>query len=82
MRKVSMGAGLSEGYLHGVLSDGKEMTIGRLMSICSQLNVTSTYILHGIELSADDEEILRELNANPDTLGAVRAVLNAVKGKG
>lgn len=59
MREVSIAAGLSEGYLHGILKDGKDPTIGRLVAICDQLDVTVSYVLYAVEMSRNAQTLLR-----------------------
>ena len=81
LREISLSAGFSAGYLHSILTEGKDPSISRLMAICSALDLSTAYILHGINLSSADETLLEDINSNPDALGAVRAVLTAVKGK-
>ncbi|WP_341863897.1 adenosylcobalamin-dependent ribonucleoside-diphosphate reductase [Gymnodinialimonas sp. 57CJ19] len=40
LRQVSLDAGLSHGYLHGVVKDGKEATVDRLVKVADVLGVT------------------------------------------
>lgn len=74
-RDISISAGLSHGYLHGVLSDGKEPTLDRFMKVCAELGVSATYILLGVNVSAETEEIVRALEANPGKRAAILALL-------
>ena len=39
-RAVSLAIGASPGYLHGILTEGKDPTIGMLAAICEQLGVS------------------------------------------
>lgn len=79
LREISRASGYGAGYLHSILVEGKDPSISRLMGICSNLGVSAAYILHGIQMTEEDEELLRELNANPEALTAVKAVISAVK---
>ncbi|MEM7734040.1 MAG: helix-turn-helix domain-containing protein [Pseudomonadota bacterium] len=81
MTEISEAAGYSHGYLYSILRGGRDMTLTKLLSVCTQIGVSPTYIISGIELSDDDEELLNEINSNPDALDAVRAVVTAVKRK-
>ncbi|MGY3438750.1 MULTISPECIES: adenosylcobalamin-dependent ribonucleoside-diphosphate reductase [unclassified Marinovum] len=45
MRQVSLDAGLSHGYLHGIIKDGKEPTLDRLEKIASVLKVSFSEII-------------------------------------
>ena len=66
MRAVSLAAGLSPSYLHGVLEEGKDPTIGRLMRVIEVLPSTSLYyILTGTELGSDEEQFLLLIQKMP-----------------
>ncbi len=65
MRNVSIGAGLGAGYLHSIVSEGKDPTVTNLVKICEQLSVSLCAILYGAELTAEDEEFLRLYQAAP-----------------
>ncbi|MCJ7871146.1 adenosylcobalamin-dependent ribonucleoside-diphosphate reductase [Phaeobacter sp. J2-8] len=45
MRQASLDAGLSHGYLHGIIKDGKEPTLDRIEKIASVLNAEVSEIL-------------------------------------
>ena len=45
MRSVSKRAGLSHGYLHGVLIDGKDPTIDKFMAVCAAIPVDAALVL-------------------------------------
>lgn len=66
MRAVSFEAGMGPGYLHGVLEDGKEPSIDRLLKICATLKVSIIYILSGIKISPETEELIRLIEEHPD----------------
>lgn len=66
MRAVSIAAGCGPGYLHGILKDEKEPTIERLLRICSELGVSLTYVILGIELTQAQERLLLLLSDIPD----------------
>lgn len=57
-RAISLAAGMGPGYVHSVLREGKEPTIGSLIAICREAGVSAAHILLGLDISAQDEEIL------------------------
>lgn len=64
-REVSLAAGLGAGYVHSVLSDGKEPTIDRFLKVCDVIGVSLTHIIYGFDVSAEDEEFLKLLASAP-----------------
>lgn len=64
-RDISISAGLGAGYIHSVLTDGKEPTIDRFLRICDTLGVSLTHIIYGFNVTAEDEEFLRLIAAAP-----------------
>ncbi|WP_116598912.1 adenosylcobalamin-dependent ribonucleoside-diphosphate reductase [Primorskyibacter marinus] len=63
MRQVSLEAGLSHGYLHGIIKDGKDPTLERLSKVAKVLNVSLGEIV-GSEAAP---EILATTDAEPQT---------------
>jgi len=59
LRSISLKAGMGAGYLHGVLVEQKDPTIGNLAKIADQIGVSLSHIIYGIELGADEERLLR-----------------------
>lgn len=59
MRGVSLAAKCGAGYLHDILVTGKEPTVDRLMRIADELDVSLSWLLYGIELSQQEEHLLR-----------------------
>ena len=45
MREASIAAGLSDGYVHGILKDGKEPTITKLMALAAVLNIRVSFLI-------------------------------------
>lgn len=76
MRDVSIAAGLSAGYVHGILKDGKEPTLDRFMRICEVLDVSAASVLTGADLSRETETILRAIEGNKDVRSAILVLLN------
>jgi transcriptional regulator with XRE-family HTH domain len=66
MRAISLTAGCSASYLHGILKEDKEPTLPRLVRICSEIGVSVTYIILGIEMSPTHEALLLLMSDLPD----------------
>jgi hypothetical protein len=59
LRDISLKAGMGAGYLHGILVEEKDPTIGNMLKIADQIGVSLSHIIYGIELGADEERLLR-----------------------
>ena len=66
LRAVSLAAGCSPGYLHGILRSNKEPTIARLVKLCDVLGVSVTYVVLGIAWNPTQERLLRLMSELPD----------------
>lgn len=75
LRQISLDAGLSEGYLHGILRNGKEPTLDRFIRICSTLHISTAYALMGAKVAPETEAIIAALESDPRTRDAVLALL-------
>lgn len=75
LRDISLAAGLSHGYLHGILRDGKEPTLDRFIRICDELNLSLSHTLMGADVSHDTESIIAALESDPATRQAVLSLL-------
>lgn len=75
LRTVSLKAGLSPGYVHGILRDNKEPTLDRFIRICQAAGVSATYVLLGADVSPETEEIIRALEDHPERRGAILSLL-------
>lgn len=65
-RAVSLGAGMAAGYVHSILAEGKDPTVTNLLKVCDEIGASMSYILYGIEITADVEEIVKLLqDASP-----------------
>lgn len=76
MREISLAAGLSHGYLHGVLKDGKEPTLDRFARICQEMHLSVAYILLGLDISEETEALISYAVKNPSRLTALVALLS------
>lgn len=75
LRDISLAAGLSHGYLHGILRDGKEPTLDRFVRICQELGVSLSYALLGADVTPETEVIIEALADDEETRSAVLALL-------
>jgi transcriptional regulator with XRE-family HTH domain len=74
LRSISLAAGCSPGYLHGILSSKKEPTIARLVNLCRVLGVSVAYVILG---TADTKAAARAASKFADaTLAAREALTN------
>ena len=76
LRDISLAAGLSHGYLHGILRDDKEPTLDRFMMICREMGVSPASILLGVDVSPEAVEIVKLLDSDPAARDAVLAPLD------
>jgi transcriptional regulator with XRE-family HTH domain len=65
-REISLAAGLGAGYVHSILSEGKDPTIERLLKVCEATGVSLTHVIYGFNVSPEDEEFLRLISEAPE----------------
>jgi transcriptional regulator with XRE-family HTH domain len=75
MREISLSSGHGPGYLHSVFTEGKDPKITTLMKVCDAAGVSLLFILHGMEVAQEDEELLKELYLHPAKREAIRKLL-------
>lgn len=80
-RSISLDSGAGSGYLHSILSEGKDPTIEKLMAVCETLNVSTAYILYGVDVLPEDAEIIRAMRSDEKTREAILTLLSARKGQ-
>lgn len=67
MRSVSIKAGVGENYVHSILKEMKEPTIGNLSSVCRELGVSVSYILYGVDITPENERLIKLItDADPE----------------
>lgn len=74
-RAVSLESGNGPGYVHSILTEGKEPTVEKLSSVCRAAGVTLPYILYGYDISREDEAIIEALHESPEKRDAVLTLL-------
>lgn len=75
LRQISLSAGVSHGYLFGVLREGKEPTLDRFVRICGALDLSVSYALLGAELTPETEQIVAALQGDDEARRAMLAIL-------
>lgn len=73
--EISVAAVKSRTYLHGVLQEGKEPTVARLLKVCEAIPADPIYILFGIEAKPGDIAILRGLHESPELRAAILTLI-------
>lgn len=80
-RAISLAAGMAPGYVHSILSEGKDPTVTNLMKVCDEIGASMSYILYGFEISGDVEEILRLLqSSSPSARAGLLQMLRSPRG--
>ncbi|MFN7002208.1 MAG: hypothetical protein ACK4NW_02115 [Roseinatronobacter sp.] len=74
-RAISLAAGGGPGYVHSVLTEGKDPTVERLMALCKVLGVSPAFILYGLDIEEEDAEVIAAMRDDPETRNAVLALL-------
>jgi transcriptional regulator with XRE-family HTH domain len=75
MRAASMGAGQGESYLAGVITNGRDPQLSRLIAVCDYLEVSLSWVLYGYDLPQGSEEIFQLLSESPDRVENIAALL-------
>ena len=77
LRAISLNAGKSPGYMHSILVEGKDPTIDNLIKVCDVLSISLSYILYGVDITPESEEVLARLQQNPQLLDGVLRILRS-----
>lgn len=79
-RAASLTAGMAEGYVHGILSEGKEPSVENLIKVCEANGLAATYVIFGYEVTPEIEELGRlYAAASPELQDGIRSILKARK---
>ena len=76
MRAISLASGNSAGYVHSMLNENKDPTISKLMAVCKAIPTSISYILHGLDVTPEDEELLLALQKHPRKRAAIRSLID------
>ncbi len=74
-RAVSLKSGNGPGYVHSIISEGKDPTISNLIAVCDAVPVSIINILHGTDITPEDAELLRILKTDPEKLIAIQRLI-------
>ncbi len=77
LRAVSLQSGKGPGYLHSIISEGKEPGIDNLAEVCRIVGVTLPYVLYGYSISPETERFLRLFESRPDLREGIVKILES-----
>jgi ribonucleoside-diphosphate reductase alpha chain len=66
LRQVSLSMGRGPGYIHSLLKDEKQPTLANLVAICDELRISVLWLLFGVEMDDDAEELMRVFSSLPE----------------
>lgn len=75
LREISAASGKGNGYLHSLLSEGKDPSIENLARVCEVIGASLTRILYGFDISPETEALMRAAEASPETRAHLLALL-------
>lgn len=75
-RSISQTSGNGPGYLHSILSEGKDPTITKLLAVCDAIPVSALLILFGHDVTPADAHILDLLHQNPSKRDAIQQLIS------
>lgn len=62
-REVSLAAGKAHGYVHAMLKADKDPAVDNLIAVCEAADLSPTWVLFGVQMDRETEEIVRQLAA-------------------
>ena len=75
MRQISLSAGLSGTYISNLLKTRKEPTVGNLAAVCQAMGASLSYVLVGLDISPETEQVIQRLEKNPAHRQSVLSLL-------
>jgi len=76
-RGVSLAAGMGAGYVSSLLKEEKDPTIDNLLKICAAADVSVYYVLYGVKIDRETEEIIQILSSSKTrTKGLLQVLRN------
>lgn len=78
-RATSLAAGQGPGYVHSILSEGKEPSVANLEAVCKAVGVSLQFVLYGYDISPETERLLRLMEENPEKRDGILKILEAGK---
>ncbi|WP_245444912.1 helix-turn-helix domain-containing protein [Pseudaminobacter soli (ex Li et al. 2025)] len=76
-RAVSLAAGMAPGYVNSLIKGGKDPTIDNLIKVCDAAGISLYYVLYGVEMSPETEEIIRLLESSKKKRDSLLQLLRA-----
>lgn len=76
-RKIALDAGLGPNYVEQVLKPDKDPRLAQLVKLCAELRVSPIWVLFGINLTPESEEVVQLLAGLPEE--ARQSFLNLVR---
>ncbi|WP_246713123.1 XRE family transcriptional regulator [Bartonella apis] len=81
MRAISLACGRAAGYVHSILKDRKNPRAETLAEICAEAGTSVSYVLYGIDISAEEEVAVSLFSlAASDVRAAILTLLLATTG--
>ena len=81
MRAISLACGRAAGYVHSIMKDKKDPRAEALAEVCAEAGTSISYVLYGIDISAEGEKFLKLFSqASPDMRAAILTLLRAITG--
>lgn len=76
-RAISIAAGLGPGAIHSWLKDGKDPNLENIMAVCQAAGISLSFVTHGYYMSSETEELLRLLEAHPQSRDGILQILRS-----
>lgn len=76
-RSLSLAANLGAGAVNSWFTEGKEPSVANFIAVAQELNVSVSWLLYGINISRETEELLQLLESQPDARDGILQVLRA-----
>lgn len=81
MRAISIASGRAAGYVFSIMKEKKNSTAETLAEICAEIGTSVSYVLYGVDISAEGEEFLELFSqASPEVRTAILMLLRATTG--
>lgn len=81
MRAISLACGRAAGYVHSIMKDKKDPSAEALAEVCAEAGTSISYVLYGIDISAEGEKFLKLFSqASTDMRAAILTLLRAITG--
>lgn len=79
-RQVSLASDNGPGYVHSILSEGKDPTISKLIGVCKAIPASPLFIIHGVSVTPEQEAVITALEEAPELTDSVLSILTARSG--